>query len=65
MQNAAIMMMQHYPKEGKVLSRTVVSGHLRHQPYGQGREKRKWIWIDTYEARRWTKTKSVIEVDMD
>lgn len=50
-------------KDGKVLSRTMVSGHLRYQPYGPNREKRKWIWIDTYESRRWTSAKTKIEVN--
>ncbi len=50
-------------QEGKVLSRAIVSGHLRYQPYGPGRGKRKWIWIDTYESQRWTSKKTKIEVE--
>ena len=52
-------------KEGKVLSRAMVTGHLRYQPYGPGRENRKWIWIDTYESRRWTAKKTKVEVVKD
>lgn len=53
---------QELDKEDKILARTIVSGHLRYQPYGPGREQRKWVWIDAYEAHRWTRKKARIEV---
>jgi hypothetical protein len=49
-------------KSDKVLARTVVTGHLRYQPFGPGREQRKWVWIDSYEAHRWTRKKTKIEI---
>jgi hypothetical protein len=30
-----------------------VRGHLKRQPYGPGGKLRKWVWIDSHEARRW------------
>lgn len=30
-----------------------VRGHLKRQPIGPGRSQRKWIYVRSYEARRW------------
>lgn len=56
---------QELDKSDRVLAHTIVTGHLRYQPYGPGRQQRKWIWIDAYEARRWTKTRTRVEVTGD
>ncbi len=36
---------------------TMVSGHLKRQPYGPGREKRRWVYVASYGARRWISLK--------
>ncbi|WP_018525542.1 hypothetical protein [Alkalispirochaeta alkalica] len=43
---------------GKTLMNVPVRAHLRHQPYGPGLKKRKWVWIQGYEARRWVSPSS-------
>src|SRR5690606_18539978 len=30
-----------------------VRGHLKRQRYGEGREQVRWIYVESYEARRW------------
>jgi hypothetical protein len=30
-----------------------VAGHIKRQAYGPGLTKRKWIYVNSYEARRW------------
>lgn len=30
-----------------------VSGHLKRQPHGPGGRERRYVWIESYEARRW------------
>ena len=40
-------------KEGKHLALVEVSGFIRDQAYGPGREKRKTIYIDGFESHRW------------
>jgi hypothetical protein len=30
-----------------------VRGHLKRQPCGPDRADRRWVWIESYEARRW------------
>lgn len=32
---------------------SIVSGHLKRQPYGPGGKLRKWVYVRSYEARRW------------
>lgn len=39
--------------EGRILSPTMVTGHLAYQAYGKQWSLRRWIYIDSYEARRW------------
>lgn len=45
-------------------ARTVpVRGHIKRQPYGPGRSLRRWIYVESYEARRWISPKPLrIEV---
>lgn len=43
--------------DGRTLADTWVRGHLRRQPYGPGAELRKWIYVEGYEARRWTSSR--------
>lgn len=50
--------------DGLMLGETWVRGHLRRQPYGPGRELRKWVYIEGYEARRWMSTRP-LRVDVD
>lgn len=53
-------------RDGLVLGETWVRGHLRRQPYGPGRELRKWVYIEGYEARRWMSRRPLrIDVDTD
>jgi len=40
-------------KEGKVQETVFVRGHLKRQVVGKGRKERKWIWISSYDSRRW------------
>lgn len=51
-------------REGLVLGETWVRGHLRRQPYGPGRELRKWVYIEGYEARRWMSARP-LRIDVD
>lgn len=46
-------------KEGKELAEVQVTGHLKRQRIGQGREQIKWIWIHTYGSHRWSSTNPV------
>jgi len=36
-----------------------VRGHVKRQRYGEGREKSKWIYVESYEARRWVSPRPV------
>lgn len=38
---------------GEIPERVRVAGHLKRQPYGPGRQGRRWIYVDSYEATRW------------
>jgi len=51
-------------REGLILRETWVRGHLRRQPYGPGRELRKWVYIEGYEARRWMSARP-LRIDVD
>jgi len=51
-------------RDGMTLADTWVRGHLRRQPYGPGRELRKWVYIEGYEARRWVSSRP-LRVDVD
>ena len=37
----------------------LVRGHMKRQPYGPGRQLRKWIYVQSYEARRWVSPRPV------
>jgi len=39
--------------DGLLPTESQVRGHLKKQPYGPGRTKRRWIYVESYEARRW------------
>ncbi len=39
--------------EGKSPVTSMVRGHLKRQFYGPGRALRKWVYVRSYEARRW------------
>lgn len=45
-------------KTGKQLKDVIVKGFLRMQHYGEGYSKTKWVYIDNYESKRWTKEKN-------
>lgn len=52
--------------DGMTLTDTWVRGHLRRQPYGPGRELRKWVYIEGHEARRWVSSRPLrIDVGTD
>lgn len=34
-----------------------VRGHVKRQPYGPGHTLRRWIYVESYEARRWVSPK--------
>jgi hypothetical protein len=38
---------------GRIPQQAMVRGHLRRQPYGPRNQLRKWVWVNSYEARRW------------
>lgn len=38
---------------GRLMHLAGVRGHLKRQPYGPGAAMRRWIWVSSYEARRW------------
>lgn len=53
-------------REGLMLGETWVRGHLRRQPYGPGRQLRKWVYIEGYEARRWMSRRPLrVDIDVD
>jgi len=39
--------------DGKIKRNVFVQGFLRHQAYGSGHKKRKWIYIEGFESSRW------------
>lgn len=39
--------------EGRIAATVAVTGHLKRQAYGPGRSQRRWIYVESYEARRW------------
>lgn len=45
-------------------SRIMVRGHMRRQPHGAGNTLRKWVYVESYEARRWTAPKP-LRIDVD
>jgi hypothetical protein len=47
-----------FDKTDKQLKDVIVKGFLRIQHYGEGNSKTKWIYIDNYESKRWTKEKN-------
>lgn len=38
---------------GRTAANVEVTGHLKRQPFGPGRTGRRWIYVESYEARRW------------
>lgn len=40
-------------RAGQIPERVRVSGHLKRQFYGPGRQGRKWIYVAPYESTRW------------
>lgn len=46
------------------LARVMVTGFLRRQPYGPGGALRKWVYIQSYEARRWVAPERHVRVDV-
>ena len=42
----------------------MVSGHLKRQPYGPRLSLRKWIYVQSYEARRWVSPDRPVRVDV-
>lgn len=42
---------------GRIPTAALVRGHLKRQPWGPGKALRKWIYVDSYEARRWVSPK--------
>lgn len=47
--------------EGRVAEVVQVRGHLKRQRYGAGREQVKWIYVPSYEARRWFAPRWTVE----
>lgn len=47
------------------LARVMVTGFLRRQPYGPGGALRKWVYIQSYEARRWVAPDRHVRVDVE
>lgn len=45
-------------KDGKWLKDVNVTGFLRKQRYGRGLSETKWIYIDSFESKRWTSEKN-------
>lgn len=41
-------------RDGMVPEEVEVRGHLKRQPYGEGRKLRRWVYVQGYAARRWT-----------
>lgn len=39
--------------DGKQQTAVMVRGHMRRQPYGPEHSLRKWVYVESYEARRW------------
>jgi hypothetical protein len=39
--------------DDRIASEVRVTGHLKRQPYGPDRALRKWLYVQSYEARRW------------
>lgn len=39
--------------EGRIEATVTVRGHLKRQPYGPNRSLRRWVYVESYEARRW------------
>jgi hypothetical protein len=51
-------------RDDLVPTRSMVSGHLKRQPYGPGRSLRKWVYVHAYEARRWTMPNHSTRIDV-
>lgn len=41
------------PVEGRLGLEVPVKGHLKRQPYGPAQGLRRWVYVESYEARRW------------
>ena len=39
--------------DGKQQTAVMVRGHMRRQSYGPEHSLRKWVYVESYEARRW------------
>lgn len=39
--------------EGRLAVGSEVRGHLKRQPFGPGGKERRWVYVQSYEARRW------------
>ena len=39
--------------EGRLGLEVPVRGHLKRQPYGPAQSLRRWVYVESYEARRW------------
>ena len=48
---------------GRIAQQAMVRGHLRRQPYGRRNQLRKWVWVNSYEARRWVAPNVVYRID--
>lgn len=46
-------------RDGLQSTPTFIRGHLRRQPCGPRNEQRKWIYVEGYEAPRWSKDGAV------
>jgi len=46
-------------KTGKQLKDVTINGYLRKQHYGNGNLKTKWIYINSFESKRWVSEKDI------
>lgn len=51
--------------EGRVAVAVAVLGHMKCQRYGEGRAKTRWIYVASYEARRWIGLRWAVEPAAD
>jgi len=45
--------------EGRLPEEVIVRGHLKRQRHGAGRSEVRWIYVASYEARRWVAPRPV------
>lgn len=51
---------------GRIEATVTVRGHLKRQPYGPNRSLRRWVYVESYEARRWIAPKPLrIDIHAD